>query len=79
MENLKYKKKKSLDGRNHKITSLSIEKYQDILIKKEALNLSLLVRDLLDNYLLTNYPKEFRDLKRAQLNEYHDKLEAEKA
>ena len=73
-----YQKKRVIEGRNHKVTSCLIERYQDKLIKEQGLNLSHLMRDLLDGYLEQKFPKRFKDLKRAQLTETYEKLQAEK-
>lgn len=73
-----YQKKRVTDGRNHKVTSCLIEKYQDQLIKEQGLNLSHLMRDLLDGYLETKFPKRLKELKRAQLTDTFEKLKAEK-
>lgn len=41
--------------REQRITTINLEKYQSDIIKSEKLNLSLLVRDLLKEYLEKNY------------------------
>jgi hypothetical protein len=66
----KYKKTK-LENRGHKVTSVNLEVYQSETLKKENINLSLLVRDLLEDFLSKNFGKEYLRQKKL-FRETHD-------
>jgi hypothetical protein len=61
METNKYKKDKD----SKKVSSINLASYHLNLLKHLGLNLSMLVRDLLEEYFLKYYPeklKKFKDL-----------------
>ena len=62
-EKNKYVKNKA--DRSHRVSSVNLEFYHDVLLKEKNLNLSGLVRDLLDDYFLVNYPLEFQKAKKG--------------
>lgn len=55
-------------GRRTKVSSINLEFYQSQLLKEKGLNLSLLVRDLLDLYLSREFPERYKVLKEAELS-----------
>jgi hypothetical protein len=50
-----------------KTSSINLENYQSRLIKEENINLSFLVRDLLELYLTREFPEKYLKLKKEEL------------
>ncbi len=55
---------KNKPERKHFVSSVNIDQAQHAMLKDKNLNLSALVRDLLDDYFLVNYPSEFQKIKK---------------
>lgn len=53
-------------SRKHQVSSLNLEKYQVKTLKKHKINVSELVRDLLDEYIQENLPKDWAEIKRSR-------------
>jgi hypothetical protein len=51
----KYKKDKNIK----KVSSINLDEIHLSLLKRLGLNLSMLVRDLLDSFFKSNYPDEY--------------------
>jgi hypothetical protein len=66
-EKKKYVKNKS--DRSHIVSSVNIDHGQHLILKEKNLNLSALVRDLLEDYFLVNYPIEYQKIKKGLKNE----------
>lgn len=56
----KYLKDKNIK----KVSSINLDAIHLSLLKRLGLNLSMLVRDLLDSFFKDNYPTEYQDEKR---------------
>lgn len=56
----KYLKDKNIK----KVSSINLDAIHLSLLKRLGLNLSMLVRDLLDSFFKANYPMEYQDEKR---------------
>lgn len=64
-EKSKYVKGKA--DRSHKVTSVNIDFSHDLILKEKNISLSGLVRDLLEDYFLVNYPLELQKAKKAKI------------
>jgi hypothetical protein len=62
-----YKKQKKEVNRQTKVTTMTIHFYQHELLNDLELNGSEIVRDKLDEFFQTNYPKELNQYKKNML------------
>ncbi len=67
MKNKSYEK--VVAGRKHAVSTVNLERYQLEIIKRKNINLSLLTRDLLNEYLNKTYPALYAELKNEVENE----------
>jgi hypothetical protein len=72
----KYIKTTKKIERGHKQTGVNIEFYQYKIIKDQNLNLSLLLRDFLDDYLAKNFPIEFKKSQLLESETLKDRVKA---
>jgi len=68
MKNLERYKKTARKGRKTYVSSVNLEFYQHKILKEKSLNLSLLIRDLLEDYFTKFFPERYEELKNIEDN-----------